>query len=192
MRNKFNYFPCEVFREENTCWLDKTKSLIDRLEGQQQTFSPLFQSELLENHADFLQTKNYLTQSCVSILAEQGYDVDRYKYRSMSWGQKLYKNAFHVPHVHPNTQMTVLYFVEAPEGGAFPAFEDPRPGKKISELQSMFSEEINCATPEIYFNNVIPGTILYFNSYLPHKIMPGVCESPTSFLHMTIKADETY
>jgi len=195
MLSKFEYFPCEIFREEKPEWVENILFELNNSEDRNSAGlrnNDLYQSEDLGPFSGVVEAKNYFLTQAVTILAGQGYDVDRYKYKINSWGQKLYTGAQQIAHVHANTQITALYFLRTPLNGAFPAFEDPRPAKKMSELfpRDLNEGQINCATQEIHFNNVLPGTVLYFNSWVPHKIMPNSATDPTCFLHMTIKADE--
>ena len=192
MISKFDYFSSEVYREENSQFIESGIRAIDRSNEATCQEGLLLQTPELGQENELKSLVEHLTNQSTSILNDQGYRVELYNYRAFLWGQKLLKGAGHLAHVHANSQVSALYFLRTPEHGAFPVFEDPRNGKKMGEILQNPSEEIKSSTPEIHFNNVVPGTILYFNSWLPHKIVQNRSEEPTYFLHFILKANEAY
>jgi len=42
------------------------------------------------------------------------------------------------------------------------------------------------ATPQIHFNNVQAGTMMLFNSWLPHMITSNQSNNPTKFVHFIL------
>jgi uncharacterized protein (TIGR02466 family) len=102
------------------------------------------------------------------------------------WGQELACTGSNIMHMHSDSQVSGFYFLKTPEGGSYPIFDDPRPAKKMSDLFAEQKEEINAATQQIHFNNVQPGTMMFFNSWLPHMITPNQSESPTKFVHFIL------
>lgn len=190
MISKFDYFPSEIYREENNEYLEGLTPYIDELEKNSGSCELVYQTH---DGLDFFNVKklhDYLQSRSSEILISQGYDTLKYQHKCFLWGQKIYPGGCHLTHVHSNSQLCALYFLKTPEKGSYPVFEDPRPGKKMGEIFFEVKESVNSATPEIHFNNVVPGTILYFNSWLPHKITVNNGDTPTYFMHFVFKAIE--
>ena len=134
MISKFDYFPCEVYREENLNYLDGLVDFIDTQHKSSVEDSLVYQTlsfGILDNFTDLY---GYLKNRSLEILNSQGYETQRYEYKCHLWGQKISPGGYHTAHVHPNSQVCAFYFLRVPEGGSFPVFEDPRPGKKMGEI----------------------------------------------------------
>lgn len=192
VKSAFSYFPSYIYREEKPEWVEKAVKLLDRVESETRDCSfdtQIFQTSLLQNEEVF-SVKNHLMFECVDALGREGYDVNSYQYKPTLWGQKLYLGGNHFTHVHRGAVMCALYFLETPELGAYPIFSDPRAGKEMGSLRPEFSEEVTPAISDIHFNNVVPGTILYFPSWLPHRLNPSQTKDTTSFLHFILSAIE--
>ncbi len=56
----------------------------------------------------------------------------------------------------------------------------------MTDLMSKQTNEVLTATPLIHFNNVQAGTLLLFNSWLPHMITKNQSEEKTKFIHFTL------
>ena len=54
------------------------------------------------------------------------------------------------------------------------------------------SEEVTLATPQIHFNNVQAGTMMFFNSWLPHMITPNQAKYSTKFIHFILSANKRF
>jgi hypothetical protein len=85
--------------------------------------------------------------------------------------------------------MCGLYLLDIPEGGSFPVFSDPRPSKLMNDF-FMADNEVRVATPKIYFNNMVPGTFMFFNAWLPHQFTINQSQQPTKFVHFTLGCRE--
>ena len=104
-------------------------------------------------------------------MKDQGYFTDEHEfYLSGMWGQEFECTGSNILHVHGSSEISGFYFLETPEGGSYPIFDDPRPAKKMSDLPLTPSDQVTMATSYIHFNNVMPGTMMFFNSWLPHMI----------------------
>jgi uncharacterized protein (TIGR02466 family) len=137
----------------------------------------------------FLST--YFRDTAVEILHKQGYRTDLHDfYTSSMWGQEFGCYGSNLLHVHGNTLMTGFYFLETPEGGPYPIFEDPRPAKLMCDLPLRDHENIYVATPGVHFNNVAPGSLLVANSWLPHRFQMSQSEKSAKFIHFTLSMKE--
>ena len=182
----YAYFSSPIYREERPEWVDETlkhgQRYCDRIED-----SVVKQTENMANDPELSYLSSYFRDKSVSILRDQGYLTDEYEfYVSAMWAQEFGCGASNIMHVHGDSQISGFYFLDAPEGGSYPVFDDPRPGKKMADLWSAPSDEVTMATPQIHFNNVQAGTMMLFNSWLPHMITPNQSNSPTRFIHFIL------
>jgi uncharacterized protein (TIGR02466 family) len=182
----FAYFASSIYREERPEWVGETLEHTQKYYDQMQP-SVVKQTGHMANDPDLGYLASYFRDRAVSILRDQGYLTDEYEfYVSGMWGQEFACTGSNLMHVHPDSQVSGFYFLETPEGGSYPIFDDPRSAKKMSDLFAEQKEEINAATQQIHFNNVQPGTMMFFNSWLPHMITPNQSESPTKFVHFIL------
>ena len=182
----FAYFASPIYREERPEWVGETLEHTQKYYDQMQP-SVVKQTMHMANDPDLAYLASYFRDRAVSILRDQGYLTDEYEfYVSAMWGQEFACTGSNLLHVHPDSQISGFYFLETPEGGSYPIFDDPRPAKKMSDLAAEQKEEINAATQQVHFNNVMPGTMMFFNSWLPHMITSNQSEFPTKFVHFIL------
>lgn len=194
---EFHYFPTAVYREEKPEWVSHALKHVDRHYEQQKQFNkeqnvnyPVVQTGHMGNDPELSFLSEYFAKTATDILGQQGYFLGAYEfYTSGMWGQEVACMGSHEPHVHANTQMCGLYFLDIPEGGSFPIFSDPRPSKVMNDF-FMADGEVRVGTPKIYFNNMIPGTFMFFNAWLPHQFTPNQSQQPTKFVHFTLGCRE--
>jgi len=186
----FHYFPSAIHREEEPEWLNtfKIEELWDKNHVPENL---LLQSENLAYNSNFFNFKKHLESIAVDILGDGGYQVDKYEIKSTTiWGQKITAPAHHHIHVHGNSIFSGFYILETTENCPYPIFGDPRPGKQMGDIPALPSEMINDSTLHIHFNNIIPGSLFIFNSWLPHQFTGGQPQSEVKFLHFIITANE--
>jgi hypothetical protein len=85
--------------------------------------------------------------------------------------------------------MCGLFFLQAPEGGSYPIFSDPRTSKAMTDFM-MADNELRVGSSKVFFNNMIPGTFMFFNAWLPHQFAFNQVETPTKFVHFTLNCKE--
>jgi len=187
----YTYFPSIVYRKEIPEWVEETLKYTEKhyteIGEHMAEDSIVIQTMHMAKDPDLEYLTSYFRDLAVSILKEQGYLTDDYEFFvSGMWGQNLKCNGGHVSHVHRDSQISGFYFLETPEGGSYPIFEDPRTGKLMADLCAAASEDVTPAMPRVHFDNVIPGTLMLFNSWLPHIITRSVAEEETKFVHFTL------
>lgn len=189
----FAYFPSVVYRDEKPEWVHSTlQAVYPFLNDAQNNENDLCQTCNLANDASFAPIARYIQNCAVDILRDQGYFVDKYEFFVSMWGQKINKNEGTMPHVHKNSQLSGWYFLEIPEGGAYPIYHDTRSTKAMVELDYALGKEITNATKYIHFNNVHPGTILFANSWLTHQLAASNSDTPTIAVHFVVTHQEKY
>lgn len=194
----FAYFPSLVYRDEKPEWVPQLRDSLnpylvkarDHYPPEQQP-SPIVQTEMLIEDQNFEPLISYLYEAAQVILRDQGYLMDRYDLiLSGLWGQSLTGRAGTDVHVHKNSQLSGWFFLDTPVKGAFPIYKDPRYAKAMVELDFEDGLEVQPATNMVNFNNVQPGTILIANSWLPHQVVGGGSEKPTTNIHFVISCRE--
>jgi len=194
----FAYFPSLIYRDEKPEWVSALRdSLTEHFRAVEDNTSVrpggavLVQTAPLNEDRRFADLIQYLYDASVLILTDQGYAIDRYDFHlSGLWGQKITSGGATDVHVHRNSQLTGWIFLDTPTDGAYPVFKDPRYGKAMVELDHENSEEIKFATNTINFNNVRPGTVLIANSWLPHQVISGGSDLPTTTIHFIVSCRE--
>jgi uncharacterized protein (TIGR02466 family) len=113
----------------------------------------------------------FLVKQATNILESQGYFLDPYELRVNGvWAQEIGQGGMHESHVHANTQMCGFFFLQTPKQGAYPIFSDPRPGKVMADFWTKQDGTVHLASPQIHFSNILPGTFMFFNAWLPHQL----------------------
>lgn len=188
----FAYFPAIVYRDERPELAEElVPHAVKYLDEVRDTQGFLCQSGSLQHDPAFRAVADYLLLSAVGILQEQGYVTSRYDfYLSGLWAQEVGRGAGTNVHVHKNSQISGWMFLETPENAAYPIYYDTRMNKAMVELDFAPSEEITNATNSIHFNNVLPGTVLFSNSWMQHQLVGGNAEQPTRCLHFIVSHKE--
>ena len=125
-----------------------------------------------------------------NILTDQGFDLSSYSmaYTEM-WIQKFaYQGGGHQDtHVHWDNHISGFYFVEASDRTSRPVFHDPRPGRMMLNLPIKDLTKL-CPAMERQIVPVKPGTLLMFNSWLPHQFSVDNGIDPFRFIHFNLQA----
>jgi len=125
-----------------------------------------------------------------NILEDQGFDLSNYTldYTEM-WIQKfaLEGGGHQDTHVHWDNHISGFYFVECSERTSKPIFHDPRAGRMMLNLPIKNHSKL-CPAMERQIVNVKPGTLLLFNSWLPHQFSVDNGIDPFRFIHFNLQA----
>jgi len=125
-----------------------------------------------------------------NILENQGFDLSNHSidYTEM-WIQKFaYEGGGHQDtHVHWDNHISGFYFVECSDRTSKPVFHDPRPGRMMLNLPIKNHNKL-CPAMERQIISVKPGTLLLFNSWLPHQFSVDNGIDPFRFIHFNLQA----
>jgi len=125
-----------------------------------------------------------------NILEDQGFDLSNYTldYTEM-WIQKFaFKGGGHQDtHVHWDNHISGFYFVECSDKTSKSIFHDPRQGRMMLNLPIKNHSKL-CPAMERQIVNVKPGTLLMFNSWLPHQFSVDHGIDPFRFIHFNLQA----
>lgn len=188
----FAYFPAIVYRDERPDLVEKVlPTCIQYLDQVRKPDWPVCQSAHLGNEPAMQEMANYLLLSSVDLLRNQGYVVDRYDfYISGLWAQEINRGGGTDVHIHKNSQMCGWFFLETPAGGAYPIYHDTRMNKAMIELDIAQGEEILNATNSIHFNNMLPGSVMFGNSWMRHQLIGSNADTPTRCIHFIVSHKE--
>ena len=125
-----------------------------------------------------------------NILEDQGFELTNYalSYTEM-WIQKFaYEGGGHQDtHVHWDNHISGFYFVECSDRTSKPIFHDPRSGRMMLNLPIKDHSKL-CPAMERQIFSVKPGTLLLFNSWLPHQFSVDNGIDPFRFIHFNLQA----
>jgi uncharacterized protein (TIGR02466 family) len=189
--DRYDYFPSSVYREEHPDWVNHTRQVVQKYYDQAVSNGMLDQTAHMAGDPELKFLVDYLVLASDTILREQGYDMDKYElYVSGLWGQDVKCNGSTNVHVHKNSQICGWFFLETPEGGAYPVYHEPRMNKQMVELDYIHGKELVNASSEVHFNNVKPGTILMANSWMQHQLTQNNSQMQTKSVHFIVSHRE--
>lgn len=188
MMEGFAYFPAIVYRDERPEFIAEVlPACMNALDKVRHSTWALLQSEHLGSDSRVQNLANYLLWSSVDILRGQGYAVEKYDFYFQGlWAQELQKGAGTNVHVHKNSQICGWFFLETPQDGAYPVYYDTRIDKRMVELDYAHGGEVTNATGSIHFNNVMPGTVMFSNSWMQHQLTGSNADAPTRCIHFIV------
>ena len=153
----------------------------------------VFHSTSLIGDPNFKQLQDYIGATAHNLLVEMGFDLTNYQvFTTEMWVQEFAKNGggHHTLHTHWNGHISGFYFVEASERTSRPVFHDPRPGRMMLNLPIKDHSKL-CPAMERQIISVKPGTLLLFNSWLPHQFSVDNGIDPFRFIHFNLSAVST-
>ena len=85
---KFEYFPCNVYRDEQPDWVDHSTQVVQKYLNVYMSCGLLDQTSEMVNDTNLNFLKEYLISIAPAVLKEQGYLTDKYDFYVKSlWGQ---------------------------------------------------------------------------------------------------------
>ena len=185
--HRFEYFPSCVYRDEQPDWVGYTRQVVQKYYNQVASNGVVDQTAHMANDPELKFLVDYLLLASDTILREQGYDMDKYElYVAGLWGQDVKCNGGTNVHVHKHSQICGWFFLETPEGGAYPVYHEPRMYKPMVELDLMPSAELTNASSYVHFDNIKPGTILMANSWMQHQLTQNNSQAQTKSVHFIV------
>ena len=197
---KFNFFSSPVVVKEDIFWLDNLNKFSDKYienqikEDKEKSINNKYSilvhhSPSLINDSNFFNFFEFICKEAYLILEEQGYDLKDYFLSAREvWVQEFSKEGggHHNTHTHWNGHISGFYFLKCSENTSYPVFHDPRPGKLMIQLPEKNDSLITDASERIHFKPK-PGTLIFFNSYLPHEFIVDNGIDPFRFIHFNIQ-----
>tara|TARA_Y100000114_G_scaffold106296_1_gene99566 strand:+ start:69 stop:719 length:651 start_codon:yes stop_codon:yes gene_type:complete len=149
-----------------------------------------YHTENLMKQAELYQFRRFIKSTSENILDAQGYDLKDYdlKFTEM-WCQEFANQGggHHDTHIHWNNHISGFYFLKCSDRTSAPLFHDPRAGKMMTQLPEKDRNIVTLATEKVLLRPK-PGTVMFFNSYLPHQFAVDNGVDPFRFIHFNLQA----
>jgi len=141
--------------------------------GQQQTNIKGWQSARnLQELPEFAEVHRHFEAACAQAGKEMKVKQGL-KWHYQTWVNLSPSSAFNLPHIHPDSHLSGVYYVRIPEGSGQIYFRDPRVQAKTILLPVEPDSELN--VNELTFPPQ-PGVIYMFPSWLEHGVKPGTTD----------------
>ena len=149
-----------------------------------------YHTENLMKQAELYQFRRFIKSTSENILDAQGYDLKDYdiKFTEM-WCQEFANQGggHHDTNIHWNNHISGFYFLKCSDRTSAPLFHDPRAGKMMTQLPEKDRNVVTLATEKVLLRPK-PGTVMFFNSYLPHQFAVDNGVDPFRFIHFNLQA----
>ena len=132
----------------------------------------------------------FILNTAKNILDAQGFDLTNHKLKyTEMWVQEFTRagGGHHDTHIHWNNHISGFYFLKCSDKTAQPIFHDPRPGKMMIQLPEKEEDKITYASSKMVLKPK-PGSLIMFNSFLPHQFPFDLGVEPFRFIHFNIQA----
>jgi uncharacterized protein (TIGR02466 family) len=133
---------------------------------------------------------DYCGNRSYEFLEWQGFDLKNHSLHFTElWVQEFSSKGagHHDTHVHWANHISGFYFLKCSPRTSCPKFHDPRPGRMMTYLPLKDTKAV-CSGMDNYLIRPKPGTLLMFNSYLPHEFKVDNGIDAFRFIHFNIKA----
>lgn len=208
-----NYFACPVYTIEKPEWVSKIDKACDKhikeaykreKPRQQQRKKDLgtkhynavkdhgmsYHSGPIERDPALKDFVDYCGNTARNILDEQGFDMNNYTmFFTECWVQEFSKHGggHHNTHIHSDNHISGFYYLKCSPTTSLPIFHDPRPGALMTGLKQKDKTKISYANDQVHYLPK-PGTLIFFNSYMPHQYSLHDGYEDFRFIHFNIQA----
>jgi len=169
---------------------EKNKKMVEAGLPEKDDFGMVYHSDNgLLNEPEMESFVNFCVQTACDILDRQGYDVSNHTAIFTDfWVQEFSKKGggHHSTHIHENNHISGFYYLKCSENTSFPIFHDPRAGALQGGLPEKNIDNITNASRAIHYNPM-PGTLIFFNSHLPHEYSLDDGIEDFRFIHFNIQ-----
>jgi uncharacterized protein (TIGR02466 family) len=193
-----NYFASPIWMEKKPEFLKELKKPCDQhikeikiknknIIKKYKDFGFSHQSDQIQYDTKLSNFVKYIGDKSWEFLSSQGFDLSNHTLLfTEMWVQEFAKKGgYHETHVHYNNHVSGFYFLKCSEETSMPIFYDPRPGALMTKLP--IKKGINHAIDAVHFKPT-PGTMMIFNSYMPHGFSLDHGKKPFRFIHWNIQA----
>ncbi len=177
-------------RDEESELLNKKNKLGNEVYNKIKDHGWSYQSGPLLNFNELDSFIKYLGNNSYEILDSQGFDLKNYSLvLDELWVQEFSKNGggHHHTHIHYNNHISGFYFLKCSDKTSYPVFEDPRQAAMMSKLPVKKESDFSLGQSNIHYKPM-PGTVLFFNSYLPHRFEVDDGIDDFRFVHFNFQA----
>jgi len=192
-----NLFITPVYFDEKKEWVEKLNKISDPyiIKAKNKIldtkdFGKVHHSVSIIQDINLKEFLNYINSNAFDILNNQGFDLTNFVLATTElWVQEFPSlgGGNHSPHVHWNGHISGFYFLKCSDKTSYPIFHDPRAGRMMNLLTEKETSKITLASSSINFKPV-PGTFIFFNSFLQHEFVIDYGIVPFRFIHFNIQA----
>jgi uncharacterized protein (TIGR02466 family) len=118
---------------------------------------------------EFLRLKALIAQETNSVLDELKVVRDGFYINNM-WGNIALRSHSHMEHIHPNSYISGLLYINIPKGSSRTVFSDPR-GHAPHMIEPDYSVK-NTLNAGVEYVDTEKGRMLIWQSWLPHSVEP--------------------
>jgi uncharacterized protein (TIGR02466 family) len=172
-RNLRLLFPTPVFEYEisDMNMINSLKSSLHSLKKDNDglNHNSLFwqSNDNIMDRPEFLLLKTLIAQETHSVLDELQVVRDGFYINNM-WGNIATRAHSHMEHIHPNSYLSGILYINIPYGSSMTYFSDPR-GHAPHIIEPDYSQR-NDLNAGIQYINPKPGKMLIWHSWLPHSV----------------------
>ena len=144
----------------------------------------------LTNNPELKDLQEFIGNTAWNIMDSQGFDMSQYTiFFKEFWVQEFSKNGggYHDTHIHSDSHISGFYFLKCSDKTSYPLFHDPRPGALMTKLILKDDSQISLGQDLVNYKPK-PGTMIFFNSYLPHQYIVDDGIEPFRFIHFNLHA----
>ena len=145
-------------------------------------------SEMIAMDPEIEELRDYIVKNSHDILSNQGFDMSSFDMAiSEFWVQEFPKGGYHDTHIHYNSHISGFYFLRCSDKTSKAVFHDPRPAAQMTKLPLKNNDVHTLGQDKIHLN-AKPGTLVWFNSYLPHQFTVDSGVDDFRFIHFNLSA----
>lgn len=120
----------------------------------------------LNEYEDFKEFTDWIHEQARWYLDELGYKAPK-NFSTQVFASEMFEGDKHGPHTHPNSILSGVFYLQAPEGSSDILFNDPKPFRKYIDL------EIENNTLHNYhqvFFKAEKGLLVMWQSWIEHEV----------------------
>ena len=180
----------EAYKREKPKLTEKKKNLGTKHYNAVKDMGMSYHSGPIERDPALKEFIDYCGNTAHNILDQQGYDMSKYTmYFTECWVQEFSKNGggHHNTHIHSDNHISGFYYLKCSPNTSLPVFHDPRPGALMTGLKPKERGKLSYANDQVHYIPK-PGTLIFFNSYMPHQYTVHDGYEDFRFIHFNIQA----
>ena len=170
-------------------YIDEARNKNKKIFKNKSEFGISHQSGLLQLDKDLSLFIKEIGQLSWNFLDSQGFDLQYHNliFTEM-WVQEFAKKGgHHDTHIHHNNHVSGFYFLKCSNKTSYPIFHDPKQSAVMTKLPLKDPTKPNFGSQSINYLPK-PGTMIIFNSYIPHQFPLDFGIEPFRFIHWNIQA----
>src|SRR6056300_1108167 len=153
-------------------------------------FGASYHSLSLEDEKELLDLNSFIKKTSFDFLVAQGFNLKEYElFFTELWVQQFSKSGggHHDTHFHWDNHISGFYFLKCSSKTSFPIFQDPRHGALMTKLPQQNENTKTYANEQMHIKPV-PGTMIFFPSFLGHQFSVDAGIEDFRFIHFNLQA----